>query len=350
MANDSTNTSEVKPEVKSENQSNKASARSIALNQELIDALNQKGSAGGEKPRDLLVIMKDLLLPEKGLSPSEDDKNKLKLRTDKPLEKEGDNSDLMMKIMFGIAGLALIAASGGAGIAVVAGGAAMAPILPEILKKGREFLLGKDKEDGKDGDQQTIPQDFFTKDFPKKMLAVSLLEIANSGKNLVADFIFSKESPFAEKIKAYTDSLSKMTPDERGVELNSLKEEVTKIASNQASNQASTQPDLSKKIDGIFAGLKEVLEGKSSEKKEGEKEGERNILGELKKNLSTRNILNEDGSVTTAVSETKKKGVDGSEAGASTGDRPSTAPASRNDPKPRAEPAQTQPQSQQQQH
>ena len=45
---------------------------------------------------------------------------------------------------------------------------------------------------------------------------------------------------FAEKIKAYTDSLSEMEQGQRDVELNSLKEVVTNLASNQASNQAST--------------------------------------------------------------------------------------------------------------
>jgi hypothetical protein len=219
----------------------------------------------------------------------------------------------------------LIAASGGAGIAVVAGGAAMTPILPKILEMGREFLLGKDKEDGKDGDQQTISQDFLVN--PKKMLALSLFEFANSGKSDVADFIFNNENPLGEinpnvkNIKDYTNSLSKMNPEQRTAELNSLKKGVTEIA------LVSTETNLSEKIDKVFLGLNEVLEGKNLEKKE----GERDILGELKNNLSARGIINKDGSVTTAVSETSKK--EGKE-----GLKPSSAPASRvGESAPRAE-------------
>ena len=316
--------STIPAEVKSEGKSDRASA----LNQELFNALNQKGSAEGEKPRDLLVIMKDLLSLEKNSS-SEDDKNKLNTRAEILSEKEGDKSDLFLKLMLALAGAVAIGASGGAGFALLAGGAGMLPVLPQLIEEGKKlFGMGDDK--------QSNAQTDLEKDLPKKMLAASLLEIANSGKSLVADFIFSKESPIAEKIKSYTDSLSKMTPDQRNAELDNLRNEVT----NLASNQPSTKPDLSKKIDGIFEGLKEVLEGKSSEKKEGEKEGERDILGELKKNLSVRGFFNSDGSVTTletSESETQKKeGGDKGEKsenkdGVSKEDKPSPAPASRGD-------------------
>ena len=297
-----------KPE-KNESQSD----RTLALNQELINSITKTGSAEGQTTRNPLDIMKDLLLDE--------DKNKPKLRTENLSESEGNSSDLMMKIMFGIAGLALIAGSGGAAIPVLAGGVAMVPILPEILKKGREFLLGKDKEDGKDDDQQIGSKDFLQKELPKKMLALSLFEFANSGKTAIADFIFKKEDPLEEinplkNIKDYTDSLSKMSPELRTAELNSLKEEVTKMA------LASIQPNLSEKIDKVFLGLNEVLEGKNLEKKE----GERDILGELKNNLSVKGIINSDVSVTTAVSETsKKEGKEGKEGK----EVPSPAPASR---------------------
>ena len=305
------------------------SARSIALNQELINALNQKGSADGEKPRDLLVIIKDLLSLEKNSSSPEDDQNKLKIRTENPKEKEEDKSDLFLKLMLALGGAVLIGASGGAGFALLAGGVGMLPVLPQLIEEGKKLF-------GMSDGQQNIAQND-SENLPKKMLAVSLLEIANSGKSEFADLIFSNESRFAEKIKSYTDSLSKMEQGQRDDELKSLREVVT----NLASNQASTQPDLSKKIDGIFEGLKEVLEGKSSEKKEGEKEGERDILGELKTNLSVRGILNSDRSVTTAVSETQKERGDRVGAEASNGDAPSTAPASRgDDERPRAEPAQ----------
>ena len=275
---------------------------------------------------------KDSSSPEKGLSSSEDDKNKLNTRAEILGDKEGDKSDLFLKLMLALAGAVAIGASGGAGFALLAGGAGMLPVLPQLIEKGKELF-------GMGDGQQQISQANSENDLPKKMLAVSLLEIANSGKSLVADLFFSKKNPFAEKIKAYTDSLSEMEQGQRDVELNSLKEVVTNLASNQASNQASTKLDLSEKIDGIFAGLKEVLGVKSSEKKE----GERDILGELKNNLSVRGILNSDGSVTTAVSETQKKSSDRVGAEASNGDAPSSAPASRTDGSgPRAEPAQTQ--------
>ena len=321
MKTGSTNTSEAKPEAKPEKQSDRASA----LNQELINALTKTGNVDGEKPRSPLDIMKDLL--------DENDKNKLKIRTENPTEKEEDKSDLMLKLMLALGGAVLIGASGGAGFALLAGGAGMLPVLPQLIEEGKKlFGMGDDK--------QSNAQTDLEKDLPKKMLAASLLEIANSGKSLVADFIFSKESPIAEKIKSYTDSLFTMEPDKRNAELDNLKKEVTNLASNQPSTQPSTKPDLSEKIDGIFAGLKEVLEGKSSEKKEGEKEGERDILGELKKNLSVRGFFNSDGSVTTletSESETQKKeGGDKGEKsenkdGVSKEDKPSPAPASRGD-------------------
>ena len=337
--------STIPAEVKSENQSDKASDRASSLNQELISVLSKTRSADDKKPIDLLVIMKDLLSPEKdslspekGLSPSEDDKNKLNTRPEILGDKEGDKSDLFLKLMLALAGAVAIGASGGAGFALLAGGAGMLPVLPQLIEEGKKLF-------GIVDGQQNIAQNDSEKDLPKKMLAVSLLDIANSGKSEFADFIFSKESPFAEKIKSYTDSLSKMEQGRRDVELNSLREVVINLASNQASNQASTQPDLSKKIDGIFEGLKEVLEGKSPEKKE----GERDILGELKKNLSVRGILNSDRSVTTAVSETQKERGDRVGAEASNGDGPSTAPASRADGlRPRAELVQPQSQSQSQ--
>ena len=148
-----------------------------------------------------------------------------------------------------------------------------------------------------------------------------MFEFANSGKSDVADFIFNKENPLGEKIKTYANSLSTMNPEQRTAELNILKEEVTKIA------LASTQPNLSEKIDKVFLGLNEVLEGKNLEKKE----GERDILGELKNNLSVKGIINSDVSVTTAVSETSKK--EGKE-----GLKPSSDPASRvGESAPRAE-------------
>ena len=345
--------STIPAEVKSEKQSDKASDRASSLNQELISVLSKTRSADDKKPRDLLVIMKDLLSPEKdslslekGLSPSEDDKNKLNTRPEILGDKEGDKSDLFLKLMLALAGAVAIGASGGAGFALLAGGAGMLPVLPQLIEEGKKlFGMG-------DGQQNIAQND--SEDLPKKMLAVSLLEIANSGKSELADFIFSKESPFAEKIKSYTNNLSSMAPDQRNAELDNLRNEVKNLASNQASNQPSTKPDLSEKIDGIFEGLKEVLEGKSPEKKEGEKEGERDILGELKTNLSVRGILNSDGSVTTAVSETQKKegGDKGKKSenkdGLSKEDKPSSAPASRrDDERPRAELVQPQLQLQQ---
>jgi len=329
--------STIPAEVKSEKQSDKASDRASSLNQELISVLSKTRSADDKKPRDLLVIMKDSLSLEKGLSPSEDDKNKLNTRPEILGDKEGDKSDLFLKLMLALAGAVAIGASGGAGFALLAGGAGMLPVLPQLIEEGKKlFGMG-------DGQQNIAQND--SEDLPKKMLAVSLLEIANSGKSELADFIFSKESPFAEKIKSYTNNLSSMAPDQRNAELDNLRNEVK----NLASNQASTQPDLSKKIDGIFEVLKEVLEGKSPEKKEGEKEGERDILGELKTNLSVRGILNSDRSVTTAVSETQKERGDRVGAEASNGDGPSTAPASRADGlRPRAELVQPQSQSQSQ--
>jgi hypothetical protein len=317
-------------ETKTKTQS---SDKASASDPELRRSITKSGNESGEKVRDPLDIMKDLLNlgnDDKGNNLESGDKdNRLKLRPETIAEKEGDNSDLMIKMMFGIAGLALIAASGGAGIAVMAGGAAMTPILPKILEMGKEFLLGEDKKDGKDGDLQTISQDSLVN--PIKMLALSLFEFANSGKSELADLIFNKENPLGEinpyvkNIKDYTGSLSTMDLDQRAIELVSLRVEVKKIA------LASTQPNLSEKIDAVFVGLSEVLEGKNLEKKE----GERDILGELKKNLSARGIINKDGSVTIMESETsKKKGEEGKEV-------PSPAPASRgeeNKSAPRAEP------------
>ena len=322
--NQTTNSSKVKSVEATESKSDIASV----LDLELIRSITKTGGAEGQAARNPLDIMKELLSlgsEDKGNISEIDDKNKLKLRTENLSEKEGDNSDLMIKMMFGIAGLALIAASGGAGIAVMAGGAAMTPILPKILEMGKEFLLGEDKKDGKDGDLQTISQDSLVK--PIKMLALSLFEFANSGKSELADLIFNKENPpgeinpYVKNIKDYTNSLSTMNPELRTTELNSLKEEVTKIA------LVSTEPNLSEKIKAVFVGLSEVLEGKSlNEVLEGKnpekKEGDRDILGELKKNLSVKGIINSDVSVTTAVSKTSK--IDEKE-----GLKPSSAPASR---------------------
>jgi hypothetical protein len=276
------------------------------LNQDLTKSLNNIGILGNiQSPID---IIKDLLTLG-----NDDEKNKLKTRPEELSVNDGNNNDLAWKILFGVAGLALIAASGGAGIAILAGGAAVTPILPEILKKGKEFLHGKD------GDQQNISQDSLANDLPKKILALSLFEFANSGKSATADYIFNKENPpeeikpFVGKIKDYMDSLSTISQEQRANELVSLRDEVTKIA------LASTQPNLFEKIDKVFLGFNEVLEGKNLEKKEGD------ILDELKKNLSVRSITNSDGSVTTMVSETsKKKGEEGN--GGST---PSPNPASR---------------------
>jgi hypothetical protein len=311
------------------------SDKKSALDLELRRSITNSGNESGEKVRDPSDIMKDLF--------SLENDNKLKLRTENLPEKEDDNSDLMIKMML-FAGLAFIAAaSGGAGIAALAGGAAMAPILPKILEMGKEFLLGKDL---KDGNQQTISQDSLEKDFPKKMLALSLFEFAESGKSTTADLIFNNENPVTEKIKNYTNSLSTMNPEQRTAELNSLRDEVTKIA------LASTQPNLSEKIDKVFLGLNEVLEGRNS----GIKEGEDNFLSELKKNLSVRGIINNDGSVTIMENETSKKegkkgeeGKEGEEGkkgeegkvGEEGKEVPSPAPASRgeeNKSAPRAEP------------
>ena len=326
--------STIQAEVKSENQSDKASDRASdrasILNQELINALNKTGSADVENPRSPLDIMKDLF--------AEEDKNKLKTRAETLGDKEGDKSDLFLKLMLALAGAVAIGASGGGALAAFAGGAALLPVLPKLIEEGKKiFGMGDDKQD--------IAQPDSEKDSPRKFIAVSLLEIAKSGKSEFGDLIFNKENPFSEKIKNYTDSLSKMTPDQRNAELDNLRNEVT----NLASNQPSTKPDLSEKINGIFEGLKEVLGVKSPEKKEGEKEGERDILGELKTNLSVRGILNSDRSVTTAVNETQKKSSDRGGAGDLTGDGPSTAPASRADGlRPRAELVQPQSQSQSQ--
>ena len=324
--NQTINSSEVKSRKTTESQSNRASD----LDLELRRSITKSGNESDEKVRDPLDIMKELLSlgsGDKGNILEIEDIKKLKLRAENLPEKEGDNSDLMLKLMLALAGAVAIGASGGAGFALLAGGAGMLPILPKLIEKGKELF-------GMGDGQQNIAQADSQKDLPKKILAVSLLEIANSGKSLVADFIFSKKNPFEETIKAYTDSLSKMNPDQRNAELDNLRNEVKNLASNQASNQASTKLDLSEKIDGIFEGLKEVLGVKSSEKKEGEKEGERDILGELKTNLSVRGILNSDGSVTTAVSETQKKegGNKGKKIeGVSKENNPSTAPASRTD-------------------
>lgn len=280
-------------ETKTKTQS---SDKASALDLELRRSITNSGNESGEKVRDPSDIMNDLLNLE-----NDDKGNRLRLRTENLPEKEGDNNDLMIKMLL-FAGIAVIAAaSGGAGIAALAGGAAMAPILPKILEMGKEFLLGKDL---KDGDQQTISQDSLEKDFPKKMLALSLFEFAESGKSTTADLIFNNENPVTEKIKNYTNSLSTMNSEQRAIELVSLRDEVTKIA------LASTQPNLSEKIEAVFLGLNEVLEGKNPEKKE----GDRDILDELKKNLSVRGIINKDGSVTTMASETlKKEGKKGEE-------------------------------------
>jgi len=306
----------------SNNETNPSNSSSN-LGQGIISSLTKSGSDLGENVRDSLDIMKELLIlvsdDKRNNDKGNDDKeNKLKAISENFQQKDGDKSDLALKIMFGIAGLALIAVSGGAGIAVVADGVFSAPILPEILNKGKEFLLGKD------GDQQNISQDSLAKDLPKKMLALSLFEFANSDKSDVADIIFSKKNSFAEKIKDYIDSLSKMSPEQRTAELNSLKEEVTKTA------LALNQTNLSEKIDAVFVGLNEVLERKNLEKKE----GDRDILDELKKNLSVRSIVNSDGSVTTSVSETskvlKKEGKEGKEGNeGNEGSTPSSASASR---------------------